>query len=110
MSSAVKAEVERTIVFYCRGLYCSAVDTSGYALTYPRELGIYRNRLTDAKAQGITLWLTFLLWSLGVSCCFGKRLPWLWFEAAEINVTIVTLFLFAPLFGIPVRLPEYVEA
>lgn len=33
-----------------------------------------------------------------------------WFEAAGMNATIVTLFCFAPLFGIPVRLPHYAEA
>ncbi len=33
-----------------------------------------------------------------------------WFEAAGINATIVTLFVFAPLFGIPVRIPSYLKA
>ncbi len=44
-------------------------------------------------------------------CSFSfRRWMQVWFEAAGINVTLVTLFVFAPLFGIPVRLPEYVEA
>lgn len=34
----------------------------------------------------------------------------MWFQAAGMNATIVTLFVFAPLFGIPVRLPKYVAA
>jgi hypothetical protein len=33
-----------------------------------------------------------------------------WFDAASVNVTVATLFVFAPLFGIPVRFPGYVAA
>ncbi|MEI7026929.1 hypothetical protein [Paenibacillus sp. y28] len=33
-----------------------------------------------------------------------------WLEAATMNVTVATLFVFAPLFGIPVRSPQYVAA
>jgi hypothetical protein len=63
------------------------------------------------KLKGMTLWLAISFVVVGaVLLLLRKADARLWFHAAGINVTIVTLFLFAPLYGIPVRLPEYVEA
>ncbi|MDD9268341.1 hypothetical protein ACFPES_14975 [Paenibacillus sp. GCM10023248] len=63
------------------------------------------------KLKGLTRWLTISFLVVGtVLMLIQKAEPKVWFEAAGINVTIVTLFMFAPLFGIPVRLPAYVES
>ncbi|WP_235549691.1 hypothetical protein [Paenibacillus sp. Soil766] len=61
--------------------------------------------------KGVTFWLTVSFMVAGtVLMLLQKVEASVWFVSAGINVTIVTLFLFAPLFGLPVRIPEYVEA
>ncbi|HZG74315.1 MAG TPA: hypothetical protein VEZ72_00530, partial [Paenibacillus sp.] len=63
------------------------------------------------RLKGMTLWLTVLFAAAGaILLSVRSAEAEVWFAAAGMNVTIVTLFLFAPLFGIPVRLPAYVEA
>ncbi|HZG86034.1 hypothetical protein [Paenibacillus sp.] len=63
------------------------------------------------KLRGMTRWLTTGFAAIGaILLAFQKATAWQWFEAAGMNVTIVTLFLFAPLFGIPVRIPDYVAS
>jgi len=63
------------------------------------------------KLKGMTLWLTIAFVVVGAILLAAQKTDARdWFEAAGMNVTIVTLFLFAPLFGIPVRIPDYVEA
>ncbi|WP_216651809.1 hypothetical protein [Paenibacillus sp. NEAU-GSW1] len=63
------------------------------------------------KLKGMTLWLTAAFIVVGASFMLLRGADARdWFEAAGINVTIVTLFFFAPLFGIPVRLPSYADA
>lgn len=63
------------------------------------------------QLRGMTLWLTVSFIALGVVLLLLQKVDAkFWFEAAGINVTLVTLFVFAPLFGIPVRLPEYIAA
>lgn len=63
------------------------------------------------KLRGMTKWLTVVFVAFGaILLLIQKTIAWDWFEAVSINVPIVTLFLFAPLLGIPVRIPEYVEA
>ena len=63
------------------------------------------------KLKGLTLWLTVSFLVVGAILMIIRGADARdWFQAASINVTLVTLFLFAPLFGIPVRLPKYVQA
>jgi len=63
------------------------------------------------RLRGMTLWLTLIFVLIGSSLLTvqGAGLH-AWFEAAGVNATIVTLFVFAPLFGIPVRIPSYLRA
>ncbi|MFD0672837.1 hypothetical protein [Cohnella sp. GCM10027633] len=61
--------------------------------------------------RGMTLWLTVAFMAAGAALMlFQQADADAWFAAASLNVTIATLFVFAPLFGIPVRLPDYAEA
>ncbi|CAI6034447.1 hypothetical protein COHCIP112018_00836 [Cohnella sp. JJ-181] len=63
------------------------------------------------RLKGMTFWLTAIFAVAGVVLLSARSAEArVWFDAAGVNVTIVTLFLFAPLFGIPVRLPAYVDA
>ncbi|WP_307204545.1 hypothetical protein [Paenibacillus harenae] len=63
------------------------------------------------RLKGITLYLTSAFVVGGVALMLVQKADAdMWFGAAGMNATIVTLFAFAPLFGIPVRLPKYVAA
>ncbi|MFC5529049.1 hypothetical protein [Cohnella yongneupensis] len=63
------------------------------------------------KLRGMTLWLTVAFMVIGSLLLITQRADArTWFDAAGVNATIVTLFVFAPLFGIPVRIPAYIEA
>ncbi|REE68043.1 hypothetical protein A8990_13932 [Paenibacillus taihuensis] len=63
------------------------------------------------QLRGMTLWLTSAFLAGGVVLLIVQQASArVWFESAGINATLVTLFVFAPLFGIPVRIPAYVEA
>ncbi|WP_407271276.1 hypothetical protein [Radiobacillus sp. PE A8.2] len=53
--------------------------------------------------------ITFLV--IGIAIMFYQQASIQeWEEAATLNTTLITLFVFAPLFGIPVRSPVYVSA
>ncbi|CAM4125308.1 hypothetical protein L1N85_06365 [Paenibacillus alkaliterrae] len=63
------------------------------------------------QLRGMTLWLTVSFIAFGVILLILQKADaGFWLNAAGINVTLVTLFVFAPLFGIPVRLPDYIES
>lgn len=112
MSSAVKAAMERTVVFSIAALYIVEQLTQLEMLTpMLGSLVFIAIAILLPKLKGMTLWLTISFMVIGAVLMLLRGADArVWFEAAGINVTIVTLFLFAPLFGIPVRLPEYVEA
>ncbi|WP_337100652.1 hypothetical protein [Paenibacillus sp. YIM B09110] len=63
------------------------------------------------RLKGVTLLLTSAFVVGGVVLMLVQKADArMWWSAAGMNATIVTLFAFAPLFGIPVRLPKYVAA
>ncbi len=63
------------------------------------------------QLKGVAKWLTLSFLTCGAAIMLAQRVAvGGWLEAAGMNATLVTLFVFAPLFGIPVRLPEYVAA
>lgn len=112
MTSAVKAVLERTIIFSIAAVYIVQLLTQLEMLVpLLGSLVFIAIALLLPNLKGMTLWLTlFFVVGGTVLLLLQEADAWFWFEAAGINVTIVTLFLLAPLFGIPVRLPEYVEA
>lgn len=111
MSPAVKSAMERTVVFSIAAVYIVQQFTQLDMLTpLLGSLVFVAIALLIPKLKGVTLWLSLSFIIIGaVLLLLQKADAGLWFDAAGINVTIVTLFLFAPLFGIPVRIPEYVE-
>lgn len=112
MTSAVKTAMERTLIFAIAAVYIAL------QLTQIEMLSFILGGLVFAaivvllpNLKGMTLWLTIFFLVTGVVLLMLQKVSArIWFESAGINVTIVTLFLFAPLFGIPVRLPAYVKA
>lgn len=112
MTFAVKAAMEKTIIFSIAAVYIIKQLTQLAMLTPLLGCLVFiAIALLLPKLKGLMLWLTVSFMVVGaVLMLLQKADARVWFEAAEINVTIVTLFLFAPLFGIPVRHPEYVEA
>lgn len=112
MKSVVKAATERTIIFAIAAVYIVQQLTELEMLTPVLGCLVFMAiALLLPNLKGLTLWLTVSFMVAGsVLMLLQKVEASVWFESAGINVTIVTLFLFAPLFGIPVRLPEYVEA
>lgn len=63
------------------------------------------------QLRGTALWLTLVFMAGGAVSLLLQQAPLaVWLKAASMNATLVTLFVFAPLFGIPVRLPEYYAA
>ncbi|CAM4394246.1 hypothetical protein FHS16_001952 [Paenibacillus endophyticus] len=112
MAPAVKAAMERTLIFSIAAVYIALQLTKFELLIYLLGgLVFVAIVLLLPKLKGMTLWLTMSFMVTGaVLLWLQKADARIWFESAGINVTIVTLFLFAPLFGIPVRLPAYVEA
>lgn len=112
MISAVKTAMERTIIFSIAVVYIVQQLTQLKMLSpLLGSLVFIAIALLLPKLKGMTRWLTAFFMAAGaILLLLQKADTAVWFEAAEINVTIVTLFLFAPLFGIPVRLPEYIEA
>ncbi|WP_274363669.1 hypothetical protein [Paenibacillus thermotolerans] len=112
MTSAGKAAMERTILFSIAAVYfiqqLMQLDMLAPLLG---SLVFIAIAILLPKLKGMTLWLTVSFMVVGALLMLLQKADVrVWFEAAEINVTIVTLFLFAPLFGIPVRIPEYLEA
>ncbi|MGO4545022.1 hypothetical protein AB4Z29_09490 [Paenibacillus sp. 2TAB23] len=112
MAPAVKTAMERTLIFSIAAVYIALQLTQFELLIYLLGgLVFVAIVLLLPKLKGMTLWLTLSFMVTGaVLLWLQKADARIWFESAGINVTIVTLFLFAPLFGIPVRLPAYVEA
>ncbi|NQX60615.1 hypothetical protein [Paenibacillus qinlingensis] len=112
MKSAVKAAMERSIIFAIAAVYIVQQLTELEMLTPVLGCLVFLAIVVLLpNLKGLTLWLTVFFMVVGIVLMVLQKVEAsVWFESAEINVTIVTLFIFAPLFGIPVRLPEYVEA
>lgn len=111
MSSSIKAAMERAIVFSIAAVYIIQQFTELDILTpILGALVFIAITILMPKLKGMTFWLSLSFIVVGaLLLVLQKADGWFWFEAASINVTIVTLFLFAPLFGIPVRIPKYVD-
>jgi hypothetical protein len=63
------------------------------------------------KIRGTVQVLSICFLVIGMALMLYQKVPFSgWQQAATLNVTLVTLFVFAPMFGIPVRLPVYVSA
>ncbi|WP_141501574.1 hypothetical protein [Paenibacillus luteus] len=112
MTSAVKTAMERSLIFSIAVVYIALQLTQFETLSFLLGGLVFAAILVLLpKLKGMTLWLTIFFLVTGVVLLLLQKVSArIWFESAGINVTIVTLFLFAPLFGIPVRLPEYVKA
>jgi hypothetical protein len=112
MIPAVKAALERTIIFLIAAVYIAQQLTHWEPLSLLLgSLVFIALALLLPQLKGMTLWLTISFITVGVLILLLQRADnRYWFEAASINVTLVTLFVFAPLFGIPVRIPVYAEA
>lgn len=112
MKPAIKATLDRAIIFLLAAVFIVHQLTGWEALTpMLGSLVFVAIALLLPQLRGMTLWLTTSFMAGGVALMLLQRAEaQVWFEAASINVTLVTLFVFAPLFGIPVRIPEYVEA
>lgn len=112
MPTAMKAVVERTIIFSIAAVYIVLQVAPLEELVYLLGGLVFAAiALLLPKLKGMTLWLTSFFVAAGVVLLAVQQVDAkVWFESAGINVTIVTLFLFAPLFGIPVRIPAYVES
>jgi hypothetical protein len=112
MMSARKAAMERMILFSIAAVYCVQQLTRLELLTpVLGSLVLIAVLLLLPKLKGMTLWLAIVFMAIGSAFLLAEDAGIAeWFEAASMNVTIVTLFLFAPLFGIPVRAPDYIEA
>lgn len=67
-------------------------------LLLPRLRGAIRIMVVMFIATGAAILLAY------------RASPHVWLASLNINVTLATLFLFAPLFGIPVKMPRYTEA
>src|SRR5690554_4504032 len=63
------------------------------------------------QLRGSIMYLTafFLILGAGILIVQKASLA-VWIQSASINIAIVTLFVFAPLFGIPIRFPQYIRA
>ncbi|WP_139999718.1 hypothetical protein [Paenibacillus paridis] len=112
MTSAVKAAMERSLIFCIAAVYIALQLTQFEMLSFILGGLVFAAILVLLpNLKGMTLWLTIFFLVTGVVLLMLQKVSTkIWFESAGINVTIVTLFLFAPLFGIPVRLPAYVMA
>jgi hypothetical protein len=110
MSQATKTAMERTVVLSIAAVYMVQQLTGLKGLQALLGVLVFAAiGLLLPKLKGMTLWLSSSFLLIGAILMFVRGADAAeWFQAAGINVTIVTLFLFAPLFGIPVRLPEYV--
>lgn len=112
MISAIKPAIEKAVLFSIAAVYIVQQLTSFHSLTpVIGSLVFMVIAFQLPKLEGMTRVLTvaFILIGAGI-LVVHKSAAWDWFEAGSVNVTIVILFLFAPLIGIPVRIPEYVDA
>lgn len=111
-ASTVKTVVELTIIFSLVVVFIVQQLTHWEPLSLLLGCFVFiAIAVLLPQIRGMTLWLTLSFMAIGVLLLLLQKADaGYWFEAAGINVTLVTLFVFAPLFGIPVRLPDYVEA
>ncbi|MFC0211405.1 hypothetical protein ACFFK0_02900 [Paenibacillus chartarius] len=112
MKTAVMAHAERIMILLLAGIYIAGQLTHGTWVTPVLGSMVFiAIVLLLPRLRGMTLWLTAGFLVLGAWLMLVQKADaCTWFQAAGMNVTLVTLFVFAPLFGIPVRLPAYVEA
>lgn len=112
MTPTVKSTLEQAVIFSLAAVFIVQQLTHWEPLSLLLgSLVFIAIALLLPQLRGITLWLTVSFMAVGVMLLLLQKVDArFWFEAAGINVTLVTLFVFAPLFGIPVRLPEYIEA
>jgi len=112
MTSAVKTAMERILIFSIAAVYITNQFIQLEILSILLGALVFAAIiLLLPKLKGMTLWLTIFFVITGVVFLAIQRVEAaVWFESATVNVTIVTLFLFAPLFGIPVRIPQYITA
>jgi hypothetical protein len=112
MAPTVKSTLEQAVIFSLAAVFIAQQLTHWEPLSLLLgSLVFIAIALLLPRLRGMTLWLTVSFMTMGVLLLFLQKVDArFWFEAAGINVTLVTLFVFAPLFGIPVRLPEYIES
>lgn len=112
MATSIRAASEKIVVFSLAAVFIVQQLTSMELLLYPLGgLAFLAIVLSLPRLKGIAKWLAGGFMAGGVVLMLLQKAEvHLWFEAAAINATLVTLFVFAPLFGIPVRLPAYVAA
>lgn len=112
ISHTVKGRLEQTIICTLAAVFILQQLTHWEPLSLVLGLLVLiAILLLLPHLRGMTFWLTVSFLAIGGTLLLvQKAVAQSWMDAAGINVTIVTLFVFAPLFGIPVRLPEYVEA
>ncbi|MFF2889409.1 hypothetical protein [Paenibacillus sp. NPDC057967] len=112
MATSIRAAAERTVVFSLAAIFIVQQLTHVELLLYPLGgLAFLAIALALPRLKGISKWLATGFMAGGVLLMLLQKADVrLWFESAGINATLVTLFVFAPLFGIPVRLPAYVAA
>ncbi|MEK8129058.1 hypothetical protein WMW72_14230 [Paenibacillus filicis] len=112
MVLTVRAITVRTIIFLLAATFIAQQLTHFGPLLYVvGGLVFVAVVLLLPQLKGMTRWLTACFMAGGAVLLLLRGADARhWFEAAGMNVTLVTLFVFAPLFGIPVRIPAYVEA
>ncbi|WP_338553681.1 hypothetical protein [Paenibacillus sp. KS-LC4] len=112
MIVGTKAVIDRAIVFALAAVFIFQQLTHFEPLVYVLGgLSFLAVLLLLPKLKGVARWLTLFFMTGGMALMLVQQQDVAyWFKAASMNATLVTLFVFAPLFGIPVRLPEYVAA
>ncbi|RJX37208.1 hypothetical protein D3P09_22875 [Paenibacillus pinisoli] len=112
MARSIWVAAQKIVVFSLAAVFIAQQLTSMELLLYPLGgLALLAIVLSLPRLKGIAKWLAAGFMAGGVVLMLLQKADLhLWFEAAAINATLVTLFVFAPLFGIPVRLPAYVAA
>ncbi|SEN53069.1 hypothetical protein [Paenibacillus sp. OV219] len=105
-------KIYRLLIFALAAVFIASQLTSADSLVWALGgLVFIAMALLLPQLRGMTLWLTSAFIAGGaVLLIVQQASARVWFESAGINATLVTLFVFAPLFGIPVRIPAYVEA
>ncbi|MCR2807373.1 hypothetical protein [Paenibacillus soyae] len=111
-ASNIKANLELAVIFSMAAVFIVLQLTHWQPLTAVLGCLVFAAiALFLRHLRGLTLWLTVAFMTVGVLLLLVQRAEaGYWFDAASVNVTLVTLFVFAPLFGIPVRLPAYMDA
>lgn len=108
----IKAALERTIIFALAAVFIAQQLTHWGPLAVLQGVLVFiAIALLLPQLKGMTLGLSVSFMAVGVILLSVQKADaGYWLEAAGTNVTLVTLFVFAPLFGIPVRIPAYLEA